>query len=65
MQADLLAQAYQANAPPPATPNPVSIEFADQVKKLQLDVAKILALHGPRVATMEDLNKAIGRSGSN
>ena len=64
MQADLFAP-LPANAPPPATPNPFSIEFADQVKKLQLDVAKILALHGPRVATMEDLNKAIGRSGSN
>ena len=63
IEVDLFAP-LAANAPPPATPNPFSIEFADHVKKLQLDVAKILALHGPRVATMEDLNKAIGRSGS-
>ncbi len=63
IEADLFTP-LAANAPPPATPNPFSIEFADQVKKLQLDVAKILALHGPRVTTMEDLNKAIGRSGS-
>jgi glyoxylase-like metal-dependent hydrolase (beta-lactamase superfamily II) len=63
MEADLFSP-LPANAPPPATPNPFSIEFADHLKKLQLDVAKILALHGPRIATLEDLNKAIGRSGS-
>jgi len=53
-----------ASAPPPATPNPFSIELADHITRLKLDVAQILALHGPRITTMEDLNKAIGRSGS-
>ena len=64
MEVDLFAP-LAPNAPAPAAPNPFSIEFADHVKRLKLDVAKILALHGPRVATMEDLNKAIARSGSN
>jgi glyoxylase-like metal-dependent hydrolase (beta-lactamase superfamily II) len=54
-----------ANAPPPATPNPFSVTLADFIREQKLEVAQILALHGPRITTMEDLNKAIGRSGSN
>lgn len=64
IQVDLYSP-LAATAPPPATPNPFSIELADSIKRLKLDVAQILALHGPRVTTTEDLNKAIGRSGSN
>jgi hypothetical protein len=61
IEADLYSP-LAASAPPPATPNPFSIELADQIIRLKLDVGQILALHGPRVATMEDLNKAIGRA---
>jgi glyoxylase-like metal-dependent hydrolase (beta-lactamase superfamily II) len=63
IQVDLYSP-LPATAPPPATPNPFSIELADQITRLKLDVAQILALHGPRVTTLEDLNKAIGRTGS-
>jgi glyoxylase-like metal-dependent hydrolase (beta-lactamase superfamily II) len=61
------ADAYSptaANVPPPATPNPFSVALADNIQRLKLDVGQILALHGPRVATLADLHKAIGRSGS-
>ena len=51
-------------AAPPATPNPFSIELADSISRLKLDVGQILALHGPRAATLEDLHRAIGRSGT-
>jgi glyoxylase-like metal-dependent hydrolase (beta-lactamase superfamily II) len=60
IEADLYSP-LAATAPPPATPNPFSIELADQIARLKLDVAQILALHGPRITTMEDLRKAIGR----
>ena len=63
IQADLYSP-LAATAPPPATPNPFSIELANEIDRLKLDVAKILALHGPRVTTMEDLKAAIGRSGT-
>jgi glyoxylase-like metal-dependent hydrolase (beta-lactamase superfamily II) len=61
IEADLYSP-LAATAPPPATPNPFSIELADQIARLKLNVAQILALHGPRVTTMEDLNRAIGRT---
>ena len=50
-----------AGTTPPVTPNPFSVALADNIKRLNLDVATILALHGPRVTTMADLNAAIGR----
>jgi len=46
-------------APPP--PNPFTIELYNHVQRLQLDVAQIAALHGPRVATLADLRTAAGR----
>jgi glyoxylase-like metal-dependent hydrolase (beta-lactamase superfamily II) len=61
IEADLYSP-LAATAPPPATPNPFSIELADHIRRLKLDVGQILALHGPRVTTMDDLNKAIGRT---
>ena len=48
------------NAPPPATPNPFSVNFYDNIQRLKLDVKQIAPLHG-RLATMDDLRKAIGR----
>jgi glyoxylase-like metal-dependent hydrolase (beta-lactamase superfamily II) len=48
-----------ANAPPPAAPNPFSVNLNDNIAKLKLNVRQIAALHGPRVATMADLRAAI------
>jgi hypothetical protein len=49
-----------ANAPPPASPNPFSVNLNDNIQRLKLDVRQIAALHGPRVSTMADLRAAIG-----
>jgi glyoxylase-like metal-dependent hydrolase (beta-lactamase superfamily II) len=48
-------------APPPATPNANTVALYDNVMRLGLNVNQILALHGPRVATMADLRRAAGR----
>ena len=50
-----------ANAPPPASPNPYSVNLFDNIVRLKLDVAQIAALHGPRVVTLDDLRAAIGQ----
>jgi len=50
-----------ATAPPPATPNPFSVNMFENVQRLKLNVRQIAALHGPRVATMADLRTAIGQ----
>ncbi len=49
-----------ANVPPPATPNPYSVNLYANVRKLKLDVTQIAALHGPRVVTLDDLRATIG-----
>ena len=49
-----------ADAPPPATPNPYSVNLYENIQRLKLDVKQIAALHGPRVATMANLRTAIG-----
>ena len=59
------ADAYSpaaAGAPAPTTPNLLARALADDVGRLKLDVAQILAMHGPRVATMADL-KAVAAVG--
>ena len=33
----------------------------DNIQRLKLDVRQIAALHGPRVATLNDLKTAIGQ----
>jgi glyoxylase-like metal-dependent hydrolase (beta-lactamase superfamily II) len=50
-----------ANVPPPASPNPYSVNLYDNIQRLKLDVAQIAALHGPGVVTLFDLQKAIGQ----
>ena len=50
-----------ADAPPPAMPNPYSVNLNDNIQKLKLDVRQIAALHGPRLTTMADLRTAIGQ----
>ncbi len=46
-------------APPPATPNPFSVNLYDNIQKLGLDVESIAGLHG-RVARIDELRAAIG-----
>ncbi len=52
-----------ANAPPVTTPSPFAINLYDNIQRLKLDVRQIAALHGPRVATMDDLRAAVGQGG--
>lgn len=54
-----------ANVPPPAQPNPYSVNLYQNIVKLKLDVAQIAALHGPRVVTLADLRAAIGPAAAN
>jgi len=49
-----------ADAPPPAVPNPYTVNLYENIQRLKLDVRQIAAIHGPRVATMADLRTAIG-----
>src|SRR5919198_2508657 len=48
------------DAPPPATPNPFSVNLYENIERLKLDVRQIAALHGPRLVTMADLRNSIG-----
>jgi glyoxylase-like metal-dependent hydrolase (beta-lactamase superfamily II) len=50
---------------PPPTISPSTINLYENIRRLKLDVARIAALHGPRVATMNDLMTAVGRTGTN
>ena len=49
------------NAPPPAQPNPNSVNLYDNVERLKLTVDQILPLHGRKVPLAE-LQKAIGKT---
>src|SRR5439155_5106120 len=60
IQADTFTPA-QPNAQPPTTPNPNSVNLADNITRLKLDVDQHLPLHG-RIVPMADLNRAIGRA---
>ena len=48
------------DAPPPAVPNPYTVNLYENIQRLKLDVRQIAAIHGPRVTTMADLRTAIG-----
>lgn len=52
------------NVPPPAAPNPYTVNLYDNIQKLKLDVSQIAALHGPRVVTLSDLRTVIGQAGA-
>jgi glyoxylase-like metal-dependent hydrolase (beta-lactamase superfamily II) len=63
-----VATAALAPAPvaaPPAVPepaiSPTTLNLYENIRRLKLDVNQIAALHGPRLATMEDLARASGR----
>jgi hypothetical protein len=47
------------NAPPPATPSPFAVNLYENIRRLKLDVRQIAALHGPRVATIGELQAAV------
>ena len=47
--------------PPPAMPNPFSVNLLENVERLKLNVRQIAALHGPRLTTLADLRTAIGQ----
>jgi glyoxylase-like metal-dependent hydrolase (beta-lactamase superfamily II) len=49
------------NAPTPAIINPLSVNLADNITRLNLSVDRLLPLHG-RIVPLADLNRAIGRS---
>jgi glyoxylase-like metal-dependent hydrolase (beta-lactamase superfamily II) len=51
----------------PAAPtiSPTILNLYHNIQRLKLDVAQIAALHGPRLATMQDLATAGGRGGTN
>ena len=51
-----------ANTPPPSPPSPFAVNLYENIQRLKLDVKQIAALHGPRVATLDDLKAAIGQS---
>jgi hypothetical protein len=48
------------NAPPPAAVNPFTVNLLENVERLKLNVRTIAALHGPGVATLDDLRSAAG-----
>jgi len=49
------------DTPPPAQPNPFSVNLHDNIGRLQLPVDRILPLHG-RIVPIAELLKAIGRA---
>ena len=49
------------NAPPPATPNPASVNLYENIQRLKLDVGQIVPLHG-RIVPLAELEKAIGKA---
>jgi hypothetical protein len=48
------------NAQPQAAVNPFTVNLLENVERLKLNVRTIAALHGPGVATLDDLRSAAG-----
>jgi glyoxylase-like metal-dependent hydrolase (beta-lactamase superfamily II) len=71
LPAEKLLIEADAYTPPPAAPpvvpapapplSPTTINLYENIRRLKLDVSRIAALHGPRLATMDDLARAAGR----
>jgi glyoxylase-like metal-dependent hydrolase (beta-lactamase superfamily II) len=59
IEADAWTPAAESASAP--TSNPTATNLYDNVRRLKLDVGRIVPLHGPRVATFEDFTRAIGR----
>ena len=62
IEADVYSPA-PPNAPPPASAHPESVNLYNNIERLQLDVARIVPIHG-RVVTLDDLRAAIGSAGN-
>jgi glyoxylase-like metal-dependent hydrolase (beta-lactamase superfamily II) len=60
----VVAAAPPPMGPPPPPPSPTTINLYENIRRLKLDVATIAALHGPRLATMDDLTRAAGKVSS-
>jgi glyoxylase-like metal-dependent hydrolase (beta-lactamase superfamily II) len=65
IEADAWAPVAANAPPPPGPPSPFAVNLYDNIRRLNLDVRQIAALHGPRVATLADLQSAVGRAGAN
>jgi glyoxylase-like metal-dependent hydrolase (beta-lactamase superfamily II) len=50
------------NAPPPPAPSPFAVNLYENVTRLKLNVRQIASLHGPGIATLADLQSAIGQA---
>ena len=48
------------NAPPPATPPPAMVNLYENIQRLNLDVSRIVPLHG-RIVELAELKKTIGK----
>jgi glyoxylase-like metal-dependent hydrolase (beta-lactamase superfamily II) len=65
------ADAYNpqpATATPPNPPSPYTVSLVDNIRRLKLDVQRIVPIHYPadnRVVTMDELTKWIARPGTN
>jgi len=49
-----------ANATPPATPNPNTVNLYENIQRLNLDVNRIVPLHG-RIVDLSELKRTIGK----
>jgi glyoxylase-like metal-dependent hydrolase (beta-lactamase superfamily II) len=49
------------DTPVPSPPSPFAVNLYENIQRLKLDVRQIAALHGPRLATLDDLKTAIGQ----
>lgn len=61
MEVDAWAPAA-ANTPPPSPPSPFAVNLYENIQRLKLDVRQIAALHGPRIATLDELKMAVAPS---
>jgi hypothetical protein len=48
------------NAAPPATPNPFTVNLYENIQRLNLDVNRIVPLHG-RIVDLAELKRTIGK----
>jgi glyoxylase-like metal-dependent hydrolase (beta-lactamase superfamily II) len=53
-----------AGASPPAVPSPFAVNLYENIQKVKLNVRQIAALHGPRVATLDELRTAVAPKGT-
>ena len=67
IEADAYNPPADASAPMPTPPSPYTVNLLENIERLRLDPARIIAVHYPadgRVVTKAELLKAVGRSES-